>query len=216
MIVKIFGGSPSLTYSEIKTLYRKDEDELIIGVDRGAYGLLAAGITPDIAIGDFDSVTREYQVIKDHVKEIVTYDSEKDYSDTELSIIYAVEQNPSKIVLMGVTGYRLDHFYSCLSLFKYGIKHNINMEIVGENNHIKLLTPGKHIINKEINHKYISIFAFDKTVKNLNLNGFRYPLTNKTLEVHDNICLSNEIIQQQGEISFDEGNIILFHSSDFK
>lgn len=36
-----------------------DEEDLIIGADRGALFLISHGYTPDIAVGDFDSVSPE-------------------------------------------------------------------------------------------------------------------------------------------------------------
>ena len=43
-----------------------------VGVDRGVYTLLEAGIKPSIAFGDFDSVSEEeFQIIEKEVDQLI-------------------------------------------------------------------------------------------------------------------------------------------------
>ncbi|MBI4066445.1 thiamine diphosphokinase, partial [Candidatus Gottesmanbacteria bacterium] len=65
--------------------------DYVIGVDRGAYWLIANNIIPDIAIGDFDSVNpRELRVIKQKVKRTEEYPREKDATDMELAVEHTI------------------------------------------------------------------------------------------------------------------------------
>ena len=53
-------------------------NDYIIGVDRGACWLILNGVIPDIAIGDFDSVTvRQMQIIKKQSKRLDIYPKRK-------------------------------------------------------------------------------------------------------------------------------------------
>ena len=58
--------------------------DVLVGVDRGSLFLLEQGVCPDLAVGDFDSVTKEELLcIKDRAKEVVQAHPEKDDTDLE-------------------------------------------------------------------------------------------------------------------------------------
>ena len=56
--------------------------DLFIGVDRGSLFLIEQGICPDLAVGDFDSVSeKELALIYSHSKEVLQAQPAKDYTD---------------------------------------------------------------------------------------------------------------------------------------
>ena len=87
-----------------------------IGVDRGTLHLVEAGIQPDLAVGDFDSLTlSELRAVREHVKKIRQVPSEKDDTDTELAVKAALQCfSTGNVIILGATGGRLDHFLSNL------------------------------------------------------------------------------------------------------
>lgn len=89
-----------------------------IGVDRGTLHLVEAGIQPDLAVGDFDSLTlSELRDVREHVKKIQQVPSEKDDTDTELAVKAALQCfSTGDVIILGATGGRLDHFLSNLFL----------------------------------------------------------------------------------------------------
>lgn len=180
MIVKIVGAS----VDSFSKLYRKDENEYIIGCDGGINVLNHCKIAYDVAIGDFDSalidnVAREVETIK--------FKPEKDESDLELALRHAQVLNPDRIEIYNVTGNRLDHFYAALNLIKQNpgkvIMYDSNNEIFSSNSNEFL----------KDDYKYISFFSiYSDTV--ISLEGFKYNLNNYNLSLMDSLCLSNEII----------------------
>ncbi|MDU2241010.1 MAG: thiamine diphosphokinase, partial [Paenibacillus sp.] len=76
-------------------------DDVLIGADRGALFLVEHGFKPDLAVGDFDSVSHEeFALIRKHSKEILACDPiDKDLTDTELAFDLAVRRSPAEIVL---------------------------------------------------------------------------------------------------------------------
>ena len=90
------------------------EEEYVayIGVDRGALYLLEQGKSLDAAIGDFDSLSQEeYEKVKAQAKFLKQSPAEKDDTDTQLGLLYAIEHFPDvQYRLAGLTGGRLDHF----------------------------------------------------------------------------------------------------------
>lgn len=55
--INIVAGGPDHLIPDL--LQYQDGDAIWVGVDRGAVTLLEAGIVPDEAFGDFDSITEE-------------------------------------------------------------------------------------------------------------------------------------------------------------
>ena len=104
---------------------------LVIGVDRGALWLVSHRITPDVAIGDFDSVTQaEKKRIHDHSDVYIEYAPEKDATDLELAIDHAITLRPKEVVLYGVLGRRFDHAMGAVHMLLRLESHNIYGVIV--------------------------------------------------------------------------------------
>lgn len=203
MIGKIFTNP--VNYS-IDTLYTKDDSELLIGVEQGAYYAIKNGLALDLAIGDFDSISKdELTTIEQHAKSLKKYPERKNETDTFLAIIEAQNLGANPIIVYGGIGSRIDHTYANILLAK-------NQAITFINNQHKLYTlkKGTHTINAT--HKYISFFALE-TVKALSLKGFDYPLDAYTLSVDDPLTISNK---GSGTVSFKSGTLLVIEADDHK
>jgi len=201
MIIKIF--TPPLE-KNILSLYSKDDDDFIIGVDQGAFFLTKNNIPIDLAIGDFDSVsTLELNEIEKVSKKVLKFDSDKDYTDTYLAIREALKLEHSEIIIYGGIGKRFDHSYANLNLLKLG-----NISIVNNDLVMYMLDPGFYDIKNT--HKYISFFAIEDIV-NLELKGFLYELKHDYLNTDNPLCISNE---KEGTISFEEGLLLVIHQNE--
>lgn len=67
-----------------------------VGVDRGSLYLIEQGITPDLAVGDFDSVSQqEFKLIQKQAKEVLCAQPEKDDTDLELAVTATFEHYPN-------------------------------------------------------------------------------------------------------------------------
>lgn len=201
MIVKIF-ISPSS--QELIDLYHEEKDEVIIGVERGAYMLAKNRIAMDRAVGDFDSVSEEEKkTISKYAEAVALYEVEKDETDTELAVDMALSYRPEKILIYGGFGSRFDHSYANMMLLRKGPIEQIDLH-----HRMYVLNPGSYEI--ENTFSYISFFAL-KDVRNLSLEGFYYPLEKQVLEKFDPLCISN---QGSGRVSFDEGLLLVIHAND--
>ena len=159
----------------------KEDTDLWVGVDHGNLVLLERGIVPDFALGDFDSVTdEELKRIQEKVSEISVFPAEKDETDLELAIDWAIHQKPSNIYIFGATGGRMDHFLANIQLLQkkrmlqYGLHTNIFL--VDEKNSLTVKTPGSYPIQADSTKKYFSLLSVTKEVTGLTLTGFKYPL----------------------------------------
>lgn len=187
--------------------------DYVIGVDRAAYWLIREGRLPDVAIGDFDSVTEEeLSQIKKSVPSIRQFSKDKDQTDMELAIQHAIRKRPMEVVVLGGTGSRLDHTIATLQLLDLLLTAKIPHVLMNETNKIRLIGRGKTVIEKA-SYRYLSILPYTKNII-FSLNGFRYDLVRKTLQQGITRGVSNEIQKAQGVIRIFSGKAWVVESND--
>jgi thiamine pyrophosphokinase len=193
------------------------ENDIWVGVDRGVYTLINKNIIPAIAFGDFDSVSKkELQVIEGHVKEMKRYKPEKNETDMELALNWAITQMPVLIRIFGATGGRLDHLLANVHLLVKPVleENHVNIVLIDNQNILSLKGPGSYKIEKRVDKKYISFVPLTLEVKGLTLLGFKYPLKNRHISIGSTLCISNELISDHGTFSFSEGILLVIRSND--
>ncbi len=94
-------------------------DALVIGADGGGERLLAAGIEPDVVVGDLDSLSA---VAQKQFSDRLVRDSAPDSSDLEKAVAWARTEGADDIVVIGWSGGRLDHTLAALALAFEGVQ----------------------------------------------------------------------------------------------
>lgn len=89
-----------------------------IAADSGYNTALSLGYTPDLLVGDMDSVS-SLSVLESMSKDrIKIWPRDKDYTDTEIALMEATKHNPDYLTLVGGDGGRLDHLFAIQKLFQ--------------------------------------------------------------------------------------------------
>ncbi|MDW0111825.1 thiamine diphosphokinase [Sporosarcina saromensis] len=213
--VVVCAGGPREELPDFQQFARAET--IFIGVDRGALQLVRNGIIPIEAVGDFDSVNaEEFQEIATVVEQVGTFQAEKDETDTELAVERAIAYAPEEIVLIGVTGGRLDHFESAMHLMYRMQQQNegIRFSVRNRVNELSFYRPGVHRVKRKDELPYMSFFSYGRTVEGLTLTGFKYETVNATLEMGMTRFTSNEPIAEVCTISFRQGICLMVRSSD--
>jgi thiamine pyrophosphokinase len=190
-----------------------DKDTYIISADSGSDALYKHNIIPNLILGDFDSISDE--VLKFYEEKnckINRFKAEKDFTDTEAAVLEAIKLKPKELVLLGATGTRLDHTLANLGLLYKCKKAGIESVIVDENNKVSIHSESFEFNEKE--GQTFSLQAFGENVRNLSINGAKYPLHNYDLSFGDPRTVSNECTKNPVKITFDSGIILLIKSND--
>ncbi len=184
--------------------FKKEEYDIIIGADRGAYFAIKNNIIPDIAIGDFDSVNEEeLELIKKNSKKIIKLHPIKDSSDTH-EAIELVKDYDKITIFGGIKGKRIEHlFANIIDLINYK-----NLSIIDEDSLIETINDNDYVINTD--YKFVSLYSLDNE-SIISLNGFKYDLENYHLKHNDPLCLSNEIINNP-KINLIKGRLLIIYS----
>lgn len=188
---------------------------VLIGVDRGAYALLNKGMVPDVAIGDFDSVSEaEMEEIRTKIANVRQYPSDKDQTDLELALMYAFSLDPAEIALFGVTGGRLDHSLAALHLLETMHEHNVLGSIFDAQNRVTLVS-GKYQIVKQNQFRYLSILPLSAEII-ISIVGCQYPLDHRMMKKGTTLGVSNVITSEVAEITIHQGVAFCISSRDGK
>lgn len=213
----ISGGSLDIEFA--LSYIKKHSFGCTIAVDRGMDFFYQQGMTPDYAVGDFDSADPDVlQYFRSLDEErgpvILQFQPEKDETDTELAMRIAIERGSDVIHLLGATGSRVDHMLGNLHLLGNAMEKGVECRMVDANNRIRMVCQGIKIRREEQFGKYVSLFPFTPQVRGLTLTGFQYPLREYTLGCYHTLGVSNEITAEEAEISFREGVLVIVEAKD--
>lgn len=190
----------------------KDID-IIIGADKGCEIIYKYDIKADYILGDFDSINKDLLCkIEKMGAEKITFNSEKDFTDTEIAFNLAIEKGCTDIILIGVTGTRYDHSLANIGLLRRALEKNISAIIMDDNN--KMFLTDKDTILKGDRGDIISFYAYCDEVKEFNIENAKYNLKNYNLKLGDGITTSNEFLDEDIKISFNNGLVLVIYTKD--
>ena len=196
---------------------RKGKKLVLMAADRGLDFFRKNGITPDIADGDFDSLSVEGKKYLENLKdtEIIRLQPEKDDTDTQSTLNLAIAKGSENILILGATGGRIDHLIGNLGLLTLGKLKGVSVAIADAQNYICLVKSGTILSKAGQFGKYVSFFSAGEAVEGLTLKGFKYPLNNFCLTTADSgLTVSNEIRDDTAQITYDRGSLMMVMSRD--
>lgn len=186
--------------------------DLTIAADSGARVLLDEGIPFDLALGDFDSLKPELLAVIKKDREVITYQVNKDFTDTEAALNEAIIRGAKEVVILGGTGTRLDHLFGNVGLLLQGLKAGIKVSLQDEHNEM-FLTDGPCCVEPRKGW-YLSFFPVGGDVSNFRLTGVKYPLEAHQLTLGSTLTVSNEFTEEAVQIDFQTGFVLVVISRD--
>jgi len=184
------------------------ETDLIVGVDYGIVHCLAAGVVPDIVMGDFDSVGAS--VLADSRLAGVqrrTYPARKNSSDLELAMEWAAESGIARVVLLGVSGGRSDHHYANWMLPSQA-RWPFAIELIDATVHAHVVTQ-QHSLEVAVRlGQTISLMPMGD-VLGVTTHGLEYPLLDAHLRPGSSLGLSNIACKKLIDVSLRRGRLLV-------
>ena len=207
-VVFVICGGPIGDLAFLQTEQERHRPVGLICADGGARYIHALGLTPDLIVGDMDSLDGEMQrdfVIKG--SRIMRYPGAKDETDSELALQMAFMMTPDEIRIYGALGARIDHTLANLTLLAAAADRGIETRLLDEWCEI-ILVRKTAAIEGDIGQT-VSLFAFGADVTGVTLEGFEYPLRNATITPARPIGISNRLTAAQGVISVESGDLLV-------
>ena len=193
----IISGSPDTNVEEIKSLCTSDD--FIVCADSGYSFAKKAGLTPNLIIGDFDSLKEELP----QNTEVVKLNTHKDDTDTEHCVMECIRRGYKDFLLLGSIGGRTDHTFANIATLAFLSEYNYNGIARNNGEEIRILKEGSYEMN---NKKGIIFSVFPYGCESVNVT---YKLNNKTLTYNVSRGISNVFVDDEAEITINRGRAIL-------
>lgn len=187
-------------------------DDLVIAADSGYKNAILLGEKVRYLIGDLDSLG-EKNVPDDDSVELIRLKPEKDVTDTQAAVGFAVSQGADNIIIIGGLSGRLDHTFSNVSILEDLYAGGVYAVITDGLNRVRFLRSSSTLIGKSY-FRYLSVLCADEKVKGVSVEGCKYPLKNAKLERRCQYAVSNELTGNCALISVKKGAVYIIESRD--
>src|SRR3990167_4978078 len=176
----IFCNGDLTRYKDLKT--HIGNYDFVICANGGSKIAYQQHIVPNLVIGDLDSLTKELRLfLLKHRVPFRKHPPEKDETDTELTIMYALKYHFCPIILYGLLGSRIDHLAANLFLVASMAKKGAKIEIVENMQTINFVKDKITLTGKM--GDLLSLIPFGEDCENLTTRGLKFPLKKERLPV---------------------------------
>jgi len=201
----IISGGDILDYAYISAQIR--ETDTIICADSGFDHAVKMGITPDIVVGDFDSIASEIPADVARLQ----YPARKDLTDTEIAIEHARGLGFRDFLLLGAIGSRIDHSLTNILLLTDFLRRGENAVVINENNKV-MITNSQLRLNEPIG-SIVSLVPLTDCC-GVTSFGLEYVLTNADMAVGKGLGVSNIMVQNTADITVASGTLLVIIAKD--
>jgi len=185
------------------------EQDTILAADGGANHCKTYSIRPNALIGDFDSLSDEIlQEFESEGVPIHRYPAEKDYTDLELALQFALAQEPDEILILGGLGGRWDQSIANLLLPAAPVCRDITVRLIDQCQEVTVLRPGEEITLHAQPGDTVSLIPVGGDALHVSTTGLRFPLHNETLLFGATRGISNEMSTETAKVQLGEGFLL--------
>ena len=142
-------------------------------VDGGADKLITMGYSPDVILGDLDSIDKENKIYNSTIVHL----EDQSKNDLEKSISWCVNQGIKELELFGFSYGRDDHHLANLFIMK-NFSDRIKMKMYTDKSLIFCINEHSTFLSKA--NQTVSIFTFTKNTT-ITTSGLKYALKNSSL-----------------------------------
>jgi len=182
------------------------DDDFIIAADGGTRHVFALGRTPDIIIGDLDSLNVERLTFN---IEIIQFPKDKNETDLKLAIQHALTLNPEQIIVLAALGGRLDQTLANIALISNTQHATRNMKLDDGIEEVIFCRAQTQVNGKR--GDTVSLIPWQGEVTGIVTIGLKWPLQNEILYPHKTRGISNEMLNDTATIQINSGLLLVIH-----
>ena len=204
----IFANGELPDLEKARTLLRGGD--YIICADGGTRHALALGVTPDLIIGDMDSVERgQLQKLQEAEVSMELFPHDKNETDLELAIQRAVEMNPVQIIIIAGLGGRLDQTLANIALLTDIRLSNMDIRLDDGVEEIFVCRDQAQVHGRS--GDILSLIPWGGVVSEVQTTNLKWPLNKETLYPERTRGVSNEMLGESASISIGAGLLLIVH-----
>jgi len=203
----VFAAASLETTPRLRARLTKLHRPYVVAADAGAATALAFGFTPDVLIGDFDSLdAATLEQLRTQNVAVEEFPTDKDFTDGQLAIERALREQPTELYLLGfLGGPRLDQALANVLLLTHLAVPSV---LLDERNEARLLRgPMTHEWEPEPT-EVISLIPLTES-RAVTTVGLRWTLEAETLRVGETRGVSNEPVAAAASVRVENGLLLL-------
>jgi thiamine pyrophosphokinase len=218
----VFLRAVIIANGELNNRLSLEPGDLLIAADGGARHCLRLGLTPDLVIGDFDSLDEaELASLAQAGAEIVRYPVRKDTTDLELALLAARERGATQVLLLAALGARWDQTIANLLLPLSAGLASLPVRLLDGNQEISILraaaqdTPPAEIEIAGQAGDTVSLIPLGGDAIGVATHGLEYPLYGETLYFGSTRGVSNLLLAGTARVALQAGIllVVIIHAS---
>ena len=179
-----------------------ENNDIVIAADGGLLHTQRLGITPDVILGDFDSLGFVPEGAN-------VFPVEKDDTDAMLAVRRGLAMGCREFLLYGsLDGKRLDHTVANFQTLQFLADHGAVGYLIGADHMVTVLKNGTLSFPPDADG-ILSVFCLGADATGVNIDGLQYILKDGTLSPGFPLGVSNHFIGSTARISVKHGSLLL-------
>ncbi|HQA68478.1 MAG TPA: thiamine diphosphokinase [Aggregatilineales bacterium] len=186
---------------------------LVLAANGGSRHVQALGLTPDLVIGDLDSISpalrEQFEAQGVAVRQAP---ARKDETDLELALLHAAAQGAEQIVVVGALGGRLDMTLANILLMTHPALGDTHIELwTGSQTAWLIRPPGADVHGQP--GDTLSLVPLAGDAIGVTTHGLEYPLADDVLVFGPARGVSNVITEPGARVELREGLLLAIHTT---
>jgi len=183
----------------------------VIAADGGARYVQRLGRPPDVIIGDLDSLPEELREVDTAVTRIIAHSVDKDETDLELALLYAVAHYAGDLLIFGAFGGRVDQTLANILLLAHPALAGRRVELINGRERAWLVT-SQTALRGAVGDR-VSLIPLGGDARVRETRGLRWSLTDQTLAFGPARGISNVMTAPEAFISLAAGRVLCIHAA---
>jgi thiamine pyrophosphokinase len=189
-------------------------DDFILAADGGTRHAFDLGLTPSIIIGDLDSATFDLPSFTAAGTKIIQCPRDKNETDLELALDYAIQNGYREIIIIAALGGRLDQTLGNLALLTNVQRSTFNVQLDDGVEQAFFCRDLAQVEGRS--GDLVSLIPWGGEVRGVRTDGLRWQLSNETLLPHKTRGISNEMTGEAANIKIESGLLLIVHRRQLK
>ena len=175
----------------------------ILACDGATNQLVQNGYTPNMIIGDLDSISKNYRI---KFENIIIKKANQNSNDLRKAINYALDNNIMDISIIGASGKREDHIIA--NIFSLLYYKDLNIKLFTDEGCFSCIHESKNI--ESFKGQQVSIFSIDQTIR-ITSNNLMYNFNQSPISTIYSGTL-NESTSDNFKLKISHGSLLIFQT----
>ncbi|HNO95429.1 MAG TPA: thiamine diphosphokinase [Anaerolineales bacterium] len=183
-------------------------EDFILCADGGTRHALALGLTPNVIVGDMDSLPSNFQPSTFN-GEFVLFPKDKNETDLELAINHALTLNPESILILAALGGRMDQTLANIALLSNLRLSTFDIRLTDGVEEIFFCRDQAQVEGRS--GDIVSLIPWMGEVTGVFTENMRWHLHHETLYPDKTRGISNEMTAEIATVSITSGLLLITH-----